>query len=525
MTTIDITHPEIAKQWHPTKNGSLKTSDFTSGSGKKVFWLCPSKCYMGCLHEWETSISNRSKRGDGCPYCAKPRKKLCVHDSIVSTHPQIVLEWHPTKNINIDPSEYSTGSNKNVWWLCNKTCPMGCLHEWQTNIGNRCKSKDPTLCPWCCTQKWCIHLSIVTSHPKIAGEWHPSKNKGETPDKYLSKSNKKVWWRCNTKCPEGCFHDWEETIGNRINKRTNCPYCSARKTHCCEHTSIKYTFPDISTEWHPTKNINIDINMTVSGSHNKVWWLCSKIYECGCPHEWEAQIKSRTFAASGCPHCSGLLHCQHRSIVYTHPEIASEWHPTKNNKIDIKNITKASNTPVWWSCSKSRSSHEWKTNTNNRIGLNRGCPYCLNKTESKLYDYLRNLYPDTITQFKLDSCKFKKHLPFDFCIPELKTIIELDGRQHFEQVSNWGCPEKAVKRDIFKMQKAEKAGYKIIRIFQEDVYNNDLVWLSEHLLRKIVCESREPSFISPTIVSIYDKHIKMYNIGVNVVLESSDVDI
>ena len=34
-------YPDLVKEWHPTKNGDLTPNDFTHGSGKKVWWLCP----------------------------------------------------------------------------------------------------------------------------------------------------------------------------------------------------------------------------------------------------------------------------------------------------------------------------------------------------------------------------------------------------------------------------------------------------------------------------------------------------
>ena len=55
------THPELAEQWHPTKNGDLTPQDVVSGSHRKVWWKCPD-----CGYEWEASIANRS-RGRGCP--------------------------------------------------------------------------------------------------------------------------------------------------------------------------------------------------------------------------------------------------------------------------------------------------------------------------------------------------------------------------------------------------------------------------------------------------------------------------
>ena len=33
--------PDLAKQWHPTKNGDLKPMDVTYGSKKKVWWYLP----------------------------------------------------------------------------------------------------------------------------------------------------------------------------------------------------------------------------------------------------------------------------------------------------------------------------------------------------------------------------------------------------------------------------------------------------------------------------------------------------
>jgi very-short-patch-repair endonuclease len=107
------------------------------------------------------------------------------------------------------------------------------------------------------------------------------------------------------------------------------------------------------------------------------------------------------------------------------------------------------------------------------------CPYCVNKTEQKLYDKLSILYPTLQQQFKVDWCKNKTHLPFDFVIPENKIIIELDGRQHFEQVRNWDDPKKTQENDKYKMKCANYNNYSVIRILQEDVFYDSYDWLSE----------------------------------------------
>jgi len=62
-------NPTVASQWHPVKNGDLTTRDVTTGSQKKVWWICSRG------HEWEASIVNRHK-GRSCPFCFSQTSQL-----------------------------------------------------------------------------------------------------------------------------------------------------------------------------------------------------------------------------------------------------------------------------------------------------------------------------------------------------------------------------------------------------------------------------------------------------------------
>jgi very-short-patch-repair endonuclease len=108
-----------------------------------------------------------------------------------------------------------------------------------------------------------------------------------------------------------------------------------------------------------------------------------------------------------------------------------------------------------------------------------GCTACVNKTETKLYEKIVPSFPTLITQFKQEWCKKISYLPFDFCIPEIKIIIELDGPQHFQQISNWSSPEEQFENDKYKEQSANNNGYSVIRILQEDVYYDTYDWAKE----------------------------------------------
>ena len=40
-TTLSQSHPELAAQWHPTKNGSITPDAVFGGSHKRIWWQCP----------------------------------------------------------------------------------------------------------------------------------------------------------------------------------------------------------------------------------------------------------------------------------------------------------------------------------------------------------------------------------------------------------------------------------------------------------------------------------------------------
>jgi len=134
--------PDVAKQWHPTKNGALTAFDVSPGSNKKVWWQCnKGTC---CAHEWQASVNDR-KRGRGCPWCCQGSKRVCIHNSLAGKFPNIAREWHPTKNADMKhpadksqplvPETASPHSNFLVWWRCpNLNCKEGCFHDYTATI-------------------------------------------------------------------------------------------------------------------------------------------------------------------------------------------------------------------------------------------------------------------------------------------------------------------------------------------------------------------------------------------------------
>lgn len=74
-------------------------------------------------------------------------------------------------------------------------------------------------------------------------------------------------------------------------------------------------------------------------------------------------------------------------------------------------------------------------------------------------------------------------MPFDFYIPELNALIEIQGRQHFYPIDFFGGEEKfyyQLHHDLIKEKYCEDKGYKLIQIaYYEDIeqrINEEIVW-------------------------------------------------
>jgi hypothetical protein len=62
--SLAVVAPDLAKEWHPVKNGRLSPRDVASTATRVVWW----QCARNPAHEWRASVSSRTS-GDTCPAC------------------------------------------------------------------------------------------------------------------------------------------------------------------------------------------------------------------------------------------------------------------------------------------------------------------------------------------------------------------------------------------------------------------------------------------------------------------------
>ena len=338
--------PELLREWHPDKNGKLKPEYIPYGSSKKLWWLCGT-----CGHAWQATAFNRIN-GSGCPVCTGNTVAHGIND-LCTTHPDIIKQWHTARNGKKRPDQYSAGSGEKVWWKC----PV-CAYEWEASIANVTRGRG---CPRCMGKVVKSDTSLSACAPQLAREWHPQKNGALTPDTIHARSDTKVWWLCER------GHEWQATVSSRF-RGNKCPFCGNKRL-LQGYNDFATTHPDLAVEWDCEKNEK-QPSEVFAGTNEKVWWLCPK------QHSYRASVVNRTRGV-GCPFCAGKRPIPgENDLAAKYPELAAQWHPSKNGSLSPDNVTPGSSRNVWWQCAV--CGHEWQARIWSRVA-GRGCPKCAGK--------------------------------------------------------------------------------------------------------------------------------------------------
>lgn len=277
--SLGTIYPELAKQWHPTKNNQ-SVFKVRPNSGKKVWWQCDK----GYDHEWQAAPDTRINQGQGCPICSG--QKVVDSNSLYTLRPDLMKEWEFSKNI-INPKEVSSGTSRKAWWIC----PNNNEHSYLAAINHR---NNGTGCPYCRGLKTSISDSLYTLYPHLMSEWNFTKNLKVDPKKLAPFSNKKVWWKCD----KASDHEWQASPGVRIKQNQGCSACAGKKV--VKSNCMRTSHPKLSKEFHPTKNGKLNPDNIIAGSAKKLWWQCQRNNE----HIWLVSGNIRVTHSTECPFCS-----------------------------------------------------------------------------------------------------------------------------------------------------------------------------------------------------------------------------
>lgn len=138
----------------------------------------------------------------------------------------------------------------------------------------------------------------------------------------------------------------------------SCPTCSKGAN---THTNLGKLRPGLASQWDADKNSGIAFT-TLDATHaSSVWWRCANGHSFQRP-------PVRMLADDACPTCA----LAKSSLAALAPNVASEWHPTKN-AIKPDEILADHVMNAWWICP---NGHEYQSSVRARTQGNRRCPTC-----------------------------------------------------------------------------------------------------------------------------------------------------
>lgn len=288
--------------------------------------------------------------------------------------------------------------------------------------------------------------TLSSTFPKLAKEWDYERNGELTPQMIASGSHKEVYWICPI-----CHQSYKMKVCNRTapskQKSTQkCPVCLGR-TIIPGYNSLKALYPKIVVEeWDYEKNVD-DPDAIPAHRNKKYWWICPN------GHSYQVTANNKTSGNGGnCPYCSHQRLTVEHSLAIVNPDLSKEWDYEHNGELTPYDISANSSKKVWWKCV---NGHSWQATVDNRA-IGRGCPICAKGRhtsfpEQLIYRNVRDVFPDTISEYKLNGVEI------DVFIPSLRIGIEYDGEFYHRS-------EKRYNNDLRKNALLSEQGITLVRV-------------------------------------------------------------
>lgn len=389
---LATTNPNLAKEWHPAKNGNLTPYDVTTNSTKKVWWLCP----VG--HEYMRSVHQRHAAYTNCPTCDSRKRtsfpEQAVYFYLKKLYPDTISRHkiNETSSMELDiyiPSIQFAVEYDGASW--HKTEDS---HKREVKKYQLCKEQGITLVR--IKERNDIYWDDVCDNIYYI---KPVKRND------LYELEKVINYILNSICSSiDNLLEATKINFNSLDYYQNIQPITLSRSFKLFHHKIDvdlerdkseiqgYVFkiensladlrPDVVKKWNYEKNGNLTPEMFSVGSEEIVWWKCST-----CGHEWKISINSMTGKkrGNGCAICAKAERIQKviatkiksgNSLAEKSPQKAELWHPTKNGNLTPYDITASSAKQIWWLCKK--CGYEWQMSPHNRK-KGQGCPHCAGK--------------------------------------------------------------------------------------------------------------------------------------------------
>lgn len=358
-------YPEIAKEWHPVKNGDLLPSQVSKKNGRKVWWLCKYG------HEWQATIRDRTTDKTGCPKCRSRRltsfSEQAIYYYVKKLYPDTVNRYKEIFDNGMELDIFVPSIRVGIEFDGAAWHNTEELHQKERTKYQICQKNN---------------IKLIRVKERTGNEWRDVSDVTYTLHDRRNKRDLEVIIQVILDRMDPFSNMWTRKRINDIHSRVHVNIKrdenAIREYLTPIANSLAELRPDLVKDWNYEKNGNLKPTMFGINSNDRVWWKCAK-----CGHEWRTSIIHRGgIRRSGCPECSkekrgktftkGKVE-ERGSLAENNPKLAKQWNLTKNGDLKPTDITIKYNKKVWWLCPK--CGYEWQASPNNRSkGV--GCPCC-----------------------------------------------------------------------------------------------------------------------------------------------------
>jgi very-short-patch-repair endonuclease len=421
-------------------------------------------------------------------------KKLCTDDNCIvcfyhSFASSVKSKYWSDKNIDsnlkvLKPKQFMRSSDNEFFFDC-----PDCNHVITKSLKDVQKGKWCVFCQEMCKDEKCEKCKIKSFASQEYAKYFSKKNIDINGiwinPRNISKSSDKIFL---FDCPD-CKHEFTHSPQSFLYSgyKYDCVYCAGRKM--CEDEKCDFCIQksfqstEYSKNWCEELNIDPLTNMKIKPRNIFKYSDTRCYFKCpDCKHTFDTLAYSISYG-TGCRYCmkngqKSLCEDEDCKICFDKSfksiENSKFLSETKNKDLNAIYICKFSAVIAVFDCPFCDTEY---TAPLGRVSRGGWCGCTHNKTELKFYKYLQdnfNYFVDR--EKKFEWCKNINYMPFDFHILELNLIVEIDGAQHKEQITNWLSPEETQARDKYKMLVAKENNYTVIRLCQNDIWTDKGNW-------------------------------------------------
>ncbi|WP_344043632.1 zinc-ribbon domain-containing protein [Nocardioides panacihumi] len=409
--SLACTHPDVAAEWHPTKNGDLTPFDVTHGAKTEVWWRCSRD------HEWPATVANRAHASHRtrCPECQRGQTSVIEIElfaelaSVLSPtlgsgsvlnqrripgltksfgHGDIIVRLGRGDTEQLVVVEYDSAffhAGREPKDQAKSDAVLAAGHRLVRVREQPLRALHPDDIE--CATPTPFRMAAVVLHRMLDRGWLDPVTAAAART-YIARGKRRGTALADSILNDIEYPDYGEEsfahshakLAGELDQHANgrvtarnlradqakkvwwrcrledlyesAPRDRARGRGCpyCAGKKVNLRTCLATVAPHIAAELPADIApYTIhSGSMNSVNWTCSKP---SCGHSWPTTVKARTKpGGSGCPACAGKVATPWRNLTTERPDVAAIWHPTENLPLRPENVLPGARTPCRWLC-------------------------------------------------------------------------------------------------------------------------------------------------------------------------------